>query len=461
MPVKPPTKGAGPVDVHFKPPADGAVSGPTIRPGGHFTQPDQPAVSGGSRAPHDRTGEVVSPPASITLHEAQPTIEIPASGQQSLEAYHVPGAGRLTEIDADGFRTFKGRQFAELPDQAIVQVSADPQTGLYRARLASELNPSGPVLERDSDGRRWHPLQEFDTDRFRTPDPRSEVDSPLETMPHPEGDEGRSRQDASDDEFELASESMQIKPYTEQELAAMRHEVRYSFRANRLASYDRTNNGKYPLRDPQGRPVRIRKLETLVTLDTGERYRSEPIKPYIKFEGYEDVARLYEEKLELRTFTSADVKVPGEKALIGQLMVVANKRITRGEALGLYGGTISRTGLLRPEEQTYTMLAGTYLHYGPGRFIEEPLVVIGDNIVSRINSNFEYDAADKPVGQAAEGYNVKIIGFKVEADLQIGTRFERRRYILSALFAADDIPAGTELRCKYNYSEQDMKLLFP
>ncbi len=462
MPIKPPTKGSGSVDAHLKSSTDGSVPGPVIRPSAHDTLPEPPAIFSGAGAPQYSGGGDVSPPSSFTFRDGLPVVEnAPADGQPSLAAYHVAAAGRLTDIDAEGFRSFKGRQFAELPDQEIVQVGADLQTGLYRARLASERNPSGPVLERDSDGARWHPLEEFALDRFRTPDPRSEVGSTLEAFPHPDGDEGRNRQDASDDEFELASESMPIKPYSEQELAAMREEVRYSFRSNRPGTYDRANNGKYPLRDTLGRPVRIRKLETLVTLTTGEQYRSGPIKPYIKFEGYEDVARLYEEKLELRTFTEADMKVPGEKALIGQLMVVANKRISKGEALGLYGGTLSPVRLVRREEQTFTMLAGAYLHYGPGKFIEEPVVVIGDNIVSRINSNFEYDASGKPIHQSPHGYNVLTVGFKVEADMQVGDRLVNRRYMLNALFATEDIPAGTELRWNYNYSDKEMKMIFP
>ncbi|MCU0091971.1 hypothetical protein N8H72_18500 [Pseudomonas koreensis] len=462
MPIKPPVKGSGPVDIHLKPSSDGSVSGPVIRPSVHGNLPEPPAIFSGARTPHHSGAEVVSPPSSITFRDALPVVEVaPTVGQLPLEAYHVPAASRLTDIDADGFRTFKGRQFAELPGQGIVQVGADPQTGLYRARLASELNPSGPVLERDSDGKLWHPLEEFATDRFRTADPRSEAASTLEAMPHPEGDEGRARADDADDEFELASESMPVKPYTDQELASMRDEVRYSFRGNRLGTYDRANNGKYPLRDTLGRPVRIRKLETLVTLTTGERFRSEPIKPYIKFEGYEDVARLYEEKLELRTFTEADMKVPGEKALIGQLMVVANKRISKGEALGLYGGTLSPVRLVRREEQTFTMLAGFSVHYTPGKFVEDPVVVIGDNIISRINSNFEYDATGKPIHQSPDGYNVQIVGFKVEADMLIGDRLVNRPYMLNALFASEDIAAGTELRWNYNYSDKEMKMIFP
>lgn len=464
MPIKPPTKGNGPGDVHLKPSLDAATPGPAIRPGVSVTPPAPPVHPDVVSTPNVSGGGRASPVPSVSLRDAMPVIDSgpgPELGQRSLDAYHVPAAGRLTDIDAEGFRSFKGRQLAELPGQGIVLVGADPQTGLFRARLPSETHPSGPVLERDSHGRVWHPLEEFATERYRIPDPRTDADATLENVSRPEGDEGRPRHDSSDDEFELASESMPIKSFTEKELDTMRQEVCYSLRGNRLGTYDRANNGKYPLRDTFGRPVRIRKLETLATLTTGERFRSGPIKPYIQFEGYENVARLYEENLELRIFTEADVKVPGEKALIGQNMVVANRRIAKGEALGLYGGTLSPLRLIRREEQTFTMLAGVYLRYGPGKFIEEPVVVIGDNIISRINTNFEYDASGKPVRQSPDGYNVQTVGFKVEADILIGDRLVNRPYVLNAMFASQDIPAGTELRWNYSYSDKEIKMIFP
>ncbi|PTT26042.1 hypothetical protein DBR18_23810 [Pseudomonas sp. HMWF021] len=38
-----------------------------------------------------------------------------------------------------------------------MQIGRDPVTGLYRAKLASELNPSGPVLRFEPESRLWHP----------------------------------------------------------------------------------------------------------------------------------------------------------------------------------------------------------------------------------------------------------------------------------------------------------------
>ncbi len=461
MPLKPPTKGTGTVDIHVTRTVDDSAPGPLIRPSVDLgpTPPQHLAVA--VKTPQRGDSDIDTPPVTVTFRDVLSAPDaLPGTVQRPLEAYRVRAASQLAQVDAKGLMSFKGRQFAEVSGQGIVQVGADPQTGVYRAKLASELNPSGPMLERDSDGGGdvWYPLDEFATDSFGRPDSRQDSVATLEAVPHAK--EGDIRSDSAEDVYELASESMQIKPFSEQELAFMRHEARYTFRDNKLGSYNRANNGKYPLRDTFGRPVRIRKLETMVTLTTGEKYTSGPIKPYIKFEGFEDVARLYEEKLELRTFTEEDVNVPGERGLIGQSMVVANRRISKGEALGLYGGTLSPVRLIRRVEQTFTMLAGSYVHYGPGHFVEEPVVVVGDNIISRLNSNFEYDAKGKPIRQLRDGYNTQIVGFKVEADMLIGDRLVSRPYMLNALFATEDIPAGTELRWNYNYSDKEMKMIF-
>lgn len=350
----------------------------------------------------------------------------------------------LPEADAQGFRMFKDRLYVDLPD-GVLQIGVDPQTGRYRAKKPSERIPSGPELVFDPVSKFWVPSTLK----------RASGQAEAATNKSPrEPDTGR-----SDDEFELASESMPIAHFTERELVGMRREEHYSADTNTLGSYDRINNGKYPFRDRFGRPVRIRKLEREVVLESGERYTSEQIKPYIKFQGYEQVARLYEEKLQWRRFTEADVKVPGEAALIGQSMVVANRRIASGELIGVYGGTLRPGRFLQPNELTFAMsVSDNTLKASvaiPG------MHVAGDNIISRINTCFIYDAAGKPIAQARDGYNLQVVGFTVEADLLMGDKPNRNKYSLNAFFATQDIAAGTELRWDYNYSDEAMKLLFP
>ncbi|MBJ2203207.1 hypothetical protein JFT43_22400, partial [Pseudomonas carnis] len=275
---------------------------------------------------------------------------------------------------------------------------------------------------------------------------------------------GGMKPQGSDDEFFDASESMPVTPYTAEELRHMRRDIHFTASPNRIGSYNRANNGKYPLRDYQGRAIRIRELEQAVTIDPGVRYTSEQIKPYIQFQGYEQVGARYEEKLQLRSFTAQDMKAPGESALIGQATVVANRRIAKGEIVGVYGGTVLPMGIFGPSGQTYTMRVGSKEVARGNTLVEEPIHLSGDNIISRINTLFEYDAQGKPLRQAPSGYNVEAVGFNVEADRWMGVgegaRTKRENLILTAVFATEDIAAGAELRMDYQYTEGAIKNLF-
>ncbi len=262
----------------------------------------------------------------------------------------------------------------------------------------------------------------------------------------------------SDGEYELASESLPIQPYTAQELSAMRREDHFTTGHNVIGSYTRASNGKYPLRDFQGRPIRIRKLEReVVVVESGARYSSQQVKPYIKFGGYEEVGYLYEEKLQVRTFTTEDVKVPGEKSLVGQITVVANRRIAKGEVVGVYGGTVLPRGLYGSGGNAFTMTVGSRAVYEAGRYVTEPVSLSGDNILSRINTCFDYDANGNPVRQAAEGYNVETIPFHVETDMLLGVapavKTVKKAFLLNTVWATEEIPAGAELRLDYGYTE--------
>lgn len=81
--------------------------------------------------------------------------------KSSLADYWIPTPKSLGKSDAQGIRIVKQRQFVAVADDHIVQVILDAESGLFRATLASELNPSGPLMKWDSEGRFWVPL---DTD---------------------------------------------------------------------------------------------------------------------------------------------------------------------------------------------------------------------------------------------------------------------------------------------------------
>ncbi|WP_434767545.1 NEL-type E3 ubiquitin ligase domain-containing protein [Pseudomonas triticicola] len=72
----------------------------------------------------------------------------------------------MPAANAEGLRLFKGRQYIELADGGFMQVGQDSQSGLWRARLASEATPSGPVMLRDPEGGLWHSVADLQPTTF-------------------------------------------------------------------------------------------------------------------------------------------------------------------------------------------------------------------------------------------------------------------------------------------------------
>lgn len=80
------------------------------------------------------------------------------AAKYSLADYWIPAPKIFGEADAQGIRIVKQRQYVAVADDHVVQVVLDAESGLFRATLASELEPSGPLLKPDSEGRFWGPL---------------------------------------------------------------------------------------------------------------------------------------------------------------------------------------------------------------------------------------------------------------------------------------------------------------
>lgn len=467
MPVKPKPPKTGAVDVNTPPrtSVDSPPHGSELLhlPPDSFIRktPSDTNEPGGSK-PQIETSAA---PHNVQSHPVPSTsASLSATAASSLQDYLVPSTIDLPEANTQGFRVYNRRLYADVQGGGTVQIGVDAETGLHRAKLSREREPSGPFLDYDPLNKHWYLLQDSSASpdgtavvsrRSRRVSRQSDEDyeSALEELPDDAG--------ATQEHFYTASESMPVKPFTADELSTMRSETLFSYLGNRAGVYDRANNGKYPFRDMVGRPVRIKKLQTLVRYEDGGRYTSEQVKPYIKYGAYENVARLYEEKLQWRLFTETDMRGPGEQALIGQSMVVANRRINPGEVVGVYGGAITPGRRVPLREQSYTMKAGERFLPGPGYFVPDELVIVGDTIISRINTNFWYNVAGKPVRQARDGYNVEFVPFDVEAQQWLGKKLVTREFILNAIFTTEAIPAGTELRINYNYSDEDISTLFP
>ena len=266
----------------------------------------------------------------------------------------------------------------------------------------------------------------------------------------------------SSDEYVSADESFAPEPYTALERMQMRSQESYQHSQNYRRRYNRANNGRYPIRDVDGQPLRIRLIQAIGKSLTSEiKISKNKLIPYIQWEGYEKVARLYEEKMELATFAATHMKSPLESALIGEKTVVARRALTKGEVLGLYGGELLPKSVAIYRKDPY-LLSPEPLHLpkqgaAPSpSVISRDLLLSGDNITSRINTIFEYEDG-LPVRQAAAGYNVEAVPFDMH--VQKGTE-PMQRLQLTALVTSEAIPVGAELRWNYEYSEPVIKKMF-
>ncbi len=268
----------------------------------------------------------------------------------------------------------------------------------------------------------------------------------------------------SSDEYLSADDENLAVPYSAQELRHMRSDGSYQHSRNYLGIYDRANNGRYPLRDVDGQPLRIRFIQSVGrSMTSGRTISKNLVLPYIQWEGYEKVARLYDEKLKVLPFTSTHQKYPQEAGLIGQATVVATRRLKKDEVLGIYGGELVPASIAAYRQDPY--LAGVFTpnQLNPGisgqpqsALINRDVLLSGDNVLSRINTIFEYEG-QHPVRQARFGYNAEAVHFDVDTRKGDGPL---ERLQLAVLVASEDISPGTELRWNYGYDETVIKHLF-
>lgn len=294
-----------------------------------------------------------------------------------------------------------------------------------------------------------------------------EIDPAKEGLLGGAGDPDPSPEDMeSSEEFESAhstspygsaEEGAVQAQFTRQERAHMRTQRGYQHSQNYRGFYDRANNGRYPLRNEFGKPMRIKQIQAQATsLTSSTVYTSQPLRPYLEWEGYENVAQLYEDKLEVVPFTAAHQKSGQESSLIGQATVVTRRPLTKGAALGVYGGEILPLFVARARRDPYLMPIKGVRPTTPYA-LNTQWVLSGDNALSRINTIFEYDAAGQPIRQAPSGYNVEAVQFRVAVHTDSNPSDQM---ILTGLFASEDIPAGTELRWNYQYDEATIRKLF-
>ncbi len=181
MKIRPPVRGTTTVDIHSP------ATSPALAPSSSLDRPGRIDVWAPTttlaryhpepgRARPDVNPDAIAPAPPLTVHELPTAATLPSPrAQTAIESYWIATGARLPEADAQGFRTLKGRPYVDVPDGGIVQIGIDPLTGLYRARLHSELTPSGPVLVRDADSALWHPRPDLESIIFTLSETRLEA----------------------------------------------------------------------------------------------------------------------------------------------------------------------------------------------------------------------------------------------------------------------------------------------
>lgn len=169
MPIKTPPKGTTTVNVHLRP--DPSVDLPrlrpdlTLRPGFETTLLIGPQLRPGS--PTGSTDpDAITPAPTVTVHSTSSMLDTSDAVTRPLDDYRLTTTISLPTADVEGLRIFKGREYVEMADGGFVQVGKDSQSGLWRARLASESMPSGPLMLRDPEGELWHAVEHSQPDTF-------------------------------------------------------------------------------------------------------------------------------------------------------------------------------------------------------------------------------------------------------------------------------------------------------
>nr|WP_315446775.1 hypothetical protein [uncultured Pseudomonas sp.] len=164
MSPKPPTRGTVTVEIHARPGEPAGGSAPrrdTTTPvdSSPATAIAAPRVVRPGRTPAAVDLDAIQPVPAITIQPTPAPLPAAVSGPMPLTHYRISTDAHLPPANEQGLRTYKGRQYVDVPG-GTVQVAAIAENGPYRARLASELSPSGPVLVRAADGKLWHPAVE-------------------------------------------------------------------------------------------------------------------------------------------------------------------------------------------------------------------------------------------------------------------------------------------------------------
>ena len=127
------------------------------------------------RSADGMTDEALQAETAVTITRMSDIVESLAPAPSSpLERYRHSIVSGLSAHDAEGLRTYKGRKFADVSDEATtgmqtVMVAYHETMKAYRAKLPTEREASGPPLYRIGQSNQWSlnkPFEYYDSRRY-------------------------------------------------------------------------------------------------------------------------------------------------------------------------------------------------------------------------------------------------------------------------------------------------------
>lgn len=213
--------------------------------------------------------------------------------------------------------------------------------------------------------------------------------------------------------------------------------------------YDMGNNAKYPIRDLEDNPLRIKWIAPQDA--NGEGYSMDALRHFIDHTLPQGQRAALYGGLNCVPFTRDHMKHEREETMLGQNTVLALRGFDIGECLGVYGGTFIPS---EDSTKTSSIVDFSYMLATSQKDFKKQTSMDGDNIISKINTIFEYDIlSSSPNAQSRGGGNVRFVPFQME--LNDGSRAQ-----LGAAFVTEPIVPGDELRMNYNYNVQSVKKTF-
>ena len=215
---------------------------------------------------------------------------------------------------------------------------------------------------------------------------------------------------------------------------SMVRRIRYQERARvRRREYRLEAVGCQPFRDADHGEIRVRSV-------AGDGARFADVEPYTCAKASRKArAQANLRWLQPRQMLWSDLRSASEQALIGQWGLFARTAIPAGTCIGVYGGQLlDDVDLFLLQDDRYLMSASDVLG---------EVSVNGENLMSLMNTLFEFDERGAVTGHPAQGYNVQAESFVVAFDHGWQAR-------IRAFRAAEDIPAGAELRWNYGLGSQ-------